>query len=105
MINILGYIMRRVRPQFSNQGLNHSPPHWECRDLTTGPPGKSDNINNKICIEPLKQLTSVTVPNFPSDPPMKQVIFISTSEMSKPGLREGKELVWAQYHADSKWWA
>ena len=27
------------------------------------------------------------------------------SEMSKPGLREGKELVWAQYHADSKWWA
>ena len=89
-INILGCIIWYVRPQFSNQGLNHSPPHWECRVLTTGPPGKSDNINNKIHIEPLKQLTSVTAPNSPSDPPMKEAIFISISEMSTPRLREGK---------------
>ena len=63
---------------------------WTGMGLTTGPPGKSDNINNKIHIEPLKQLTSVTAPNSPSDPPMKEAIFISISEMSKPRLREGK---------------
>ena len=40
-VGYMGSLVAACGIQFTNQGLNPGPLHWECRVLATGPPGKS----------------------------------------------------------------